>query len=302
MDSKSHWTQYWQQGHKTSFGENLQNNYQGKLRQHWLDIFASLQPSQSVLDLCTGNATLIRLAKDLANNFESIHFTGVDYAKIEIDESFSNLENIKFLDSINVESLPFNKATFELVISNFGVEYSELDLTIPEISRVLKKGGRIELICHHEQSSLITESRQCVEMLAKIHQSDGVLMTLKKLVAELDKELPNDREIFRNKLNEQLTELQDVDKKSLQDSDILMFLRHLFSKNSIDKTEDLRKFEEESLGYQARLKVMTEAALSNDDLTRIRSSSLSCGIELLFVKEIFDGSELLAYHISALKN
>ena len=86
MNSSQHWTQYWEQGSTTSFGDTFKDGYDGVLEAEWREVFTALKPKDCVLDLCTGNASLIRMADKLLSHFNEINFTGVDYADVVKDD------------------------------------------------------------------------------------------------------------------------------------------------------------------------------------------------------------------------
>ena len=49
----SHWSEYWQQGHTTSFGEALSGNYEGVLKNVWEPVFDGLTEDFLVVDVIT---------------------------------------------------------------------------------------------------------------------------------------------------------------------------------------------------------------------------------------------------------
>ncbi len=46
------------------------------------------------------------------------------------------------------EDLPFPDGAFDLIVSQYGIEYSALDRSVPEMLRILAAGGRIALLLH----------------------------------------------------------------------------------------------------------------------------------------------------------
>ena len=143
MDKDNYWSQYWQQGNKTSFGDKHEHGYEGVLKKEWDSIFSKLKPGSSVIDLCTGNLSLIRMASQFDNSFAEINFTGVDYANIVTDDFVHNNDNVVFLTGVNIEKMDCEDKSFDHVISNFGIEYSNVERSIIEIARILKKNGSL---------------------------------------------------------------------------------------------------------------------------------------------------------------
>ena len=301
MEASKHWTNYWDQGHRTSFGANLENNYQGQLRKEWQQIFSKLIAGQCVLDLCTGNATLIRLAEDSIDNFNQIRFIGVDYANLQKEHTIASLDNVEVYGNTNIEQLPIGDSSIDLVISNFGIEYSNFTESLSEVSRVLRSGGQFEFICHHEDSLFIKDSNSCLVMLNRLHQKGGVLFTLESMLTALKEELFSDAEVYRNRLNEQLSELVKLDKKSLEDTDFLSFLKFVMSNKAGDKLTSLKEFKKESENYQSRLNAMVNAALTKNTLKKITFLCQKNNIKINKINEVCGSDGVCSYHVSGQK-
>jgi ubiquinone/menaquinone biosynthesis C-methylase UbiE len=188
MESSWFWSQYWQQNNVTSFGSSLKNGYTGTLKEQWESIFGQLKAGDKVLDLCTGNLSLIRLAKDSMPSFARVEFTGVDFAQISANEFVENNKNVRLLGEVNIECLPFENETFDHVISNFGIEYSDLASSIVEASRVLKRGGKVDFICHHETSMLIKSSKEELAFIYDLQKLNGPVSKLESFVTAINKE------------------------------------------------------------------------------------------------------------------
>ena len=73
MNEQNYWSQYWAQGNITSFTDIYANGYEGVIAKIWQDKFKTFSENQSVLDLCTGSASIIRLAKSKIPNFQLIN-------------------------------------------------------------------------------------------------------------------------------------------------------------------------------------------------------------------------------------
>ena len=253
MLTSNSWSQYWLEGHKTSFGESFIDCYDGIIKTEWDKVFKQLQSTMSVLDLCTGNASLLRLAKQSMSNFDQVLFTGVDYADIKIDDCFSTLENVKLQFNVNIEKLPFEAKSFDYVISNFGVEYSSLSESLKEVGRVLKVGGVIQFICHHTESNLIKSSQKELEFLNEIHTDNGAVFCLEKLVLALDEENKCsdalNSEYWRLALNKSLQKVADRHSLTLQQSDFLSFLKYILKPSVKEKLNMLDRFKKDMLSY-----------------------------------------------------
>lgn len=170
------WDRYWSYGHLHSFSQVASGNYAGAVAEFWDSIFSELPDGSRILDVATGNGALPLLALDTADHVgRSFTVHGADIAAIAPTEQVSDpavrerLAAIDFHPRTPAESLPFDDGAFDLVTSQFGLEYSDLDQSTSELVRVLRPGGRLALVVHHQDSAAVTAAR------AEMAQLDFVL-------------------------------------------------------------------------------------------------------------------------------
>ncbi len=302
MISNAYWTQYWAQGYKTSFGDHYENSYDGIIKEKWMDVFTSLKDFSEVLDLCTGNASIIRLARDNLTNFDKISFTGIDYADIQVKDDLSSLKNINLLFNVDVENLPTKLSRYDLVTSNFGIEYSDINRSIIEVKRVLKLGGKFNFICHHIDSLIISESKCELNLLNKIFEKSQVLDSLESLILELkfkkDENRENHSELWRNRLNEGLAILANQFPSNFYGCDFLSFLKFVLNPKIKNKQEEFLLFKKELLGYKVRLEKMIHAALTKHSTSEFFKLSSKLGFDDIRIEELTDKNGIIAFRLS----
>ncbi len=318
-NNNQHWNDYWSQGHKTSFGSAFTNCYEGVIKATWLQYFKTLKSNSKVLDLCTGNASLLRIAKECLNDEVKIDFTGVDYADIETADGFAQLNNIQLVFGVNIEQLPFEANSFDYVISNFGIEYSDLNKSLAEASRVLSIGGKLELVCHCYDSTIINSNANELAMLNLMLSEGNVLDNLKALIKALVIREKNKlqasaseqdsyqeacqlAENFRHKLNDNIAIIDNSFTKALHESEFLAFLKYLLSKQCQDKETTLRAFKNSMQAHNSRLSAMINAALSMNQLTSVSELLKENGLSLLNIKDVVNEDGKIACQISAKKH
>lgn len=312
MESSRFWSQYWQQNNITSFGSSLKSGYTGVLKEQWESIFEQLKDGAKVLDLCTGNLSLVRLAKGSMPSFPRIEFIGVDFAQIEADEFVDNNPNVQLLGEVNIESLPFETETFDHVISNFGIEYSDLSNSIKEASRVLKKGGKIDIICHHDTSTLIQSSKQELSFISDVLKLNGPMTKLQVFVTAINKKQPSNNlapikansktEQLRAELNKAMSELLDKYGSYLYESEFMKFFKFIFGKEVSDKVLELNRYKEELTGYQVRIKAMVDSALNKETLIALNQELVNNGFEQSTNQVVSDVNGVIGCKISSVKS
>ncbi|PKI17095.1 class I SAM-dependent methyltransferase [Colwellia sp. 12G3] len=317
-NDSEYWNDYWSQGHKTSFGGTFINGYEGIIKNIWEDYFDSLRDNSQVLDLCTGNASLLRLAQNSQHRIRGISFTGVDYAQIDTTDGFGGQAGINLIFGINIEKLPFENKIFNYVISNFGIEYSDLSQSVAEASRVLLSGGELQFVCHCHDSILIKSNRHELEMLIQMFCPSDVLDNLTELIDALtDREVNNPQksaeqimkfqeackiaERVRLELNESITYMADTFKKPFQESDFIGFLRYLLNSQCEDKQQALSLFKADLHSHKARLTAMINSALTKEQLATLKNLLKKNQLSKLSVNDVVNEDGKIACRISAVK-
>ncbi len=157
----AHWSQWWSEGHITSFGTALKDNYDGATREHWRAQFARFQ-GRDILDIATGNGALATLAVEYSEDEgKQFKVTATDLADIGEQTTAEDSRihqwraQISFHGNSPCENQPFDDGSFDYVLSQYGFEYSDVDATLAEVFRVLRPGGRFLAIAHHAHSAVI---------------------------------------------------------------------------------------------------------------------------------------------------
>ena len=177
------WDSYWQFDRIASCFDTAGSNYPPEFEAEWTRFFETLPKEAKILDLCTGNGAISRMAaKYSARSEKSFEITGVDRARINPDkfvEGEKNYQSVTYLGEVSVEDLPFEDTSFDAVISQYGFEYADQARATKETARVLKPGGAGKLICHASEGTPAAQGRVEVKNISLV--VDGLtLFTLAK--------------------------------------------------------------------------------------------------------------------------
>lgn len=140
----------------------------------WEDFFAATanrDQATRLLDVATGNGAILKMAlSKLDANTTSI--TCVDISKAAI-------ENVKqqFPGTVGVvadaRAIPLNSGQFNLVTSQFGIEYAGLE-AVSEAARLVSKGGQLALMLHIEGGIVHNECSASLAAIEKLQASNFV--------------------------------------------------------------------------------------------------------------------------------
>ena len=198
MSKRWVWHRYWQCDRIAScFDGAGATNYDDSVAAGWRDFFAKLPKGTRIIDLCTGNGAVALMAA-AAGREQDKHFsiTAVDQADIDppsyVTRNREEMAAVHFVGRTEVESLPFPDQSFDVAISQYGIEYSDLDRAIAEIARVLGPGGQARFVVHASDGivaanaqtviaeadlllgeiDLIGASRRCFEAVAAVERGN----------------------------------------------------------------------------------------------------------------------------------
>ena len=162
------WSQYWHFDRIAScFDGAGQANYADDIAGGWRGFFADLSDGACILDLCTGNGAAALIAAETARERAAyFRIVAVDQADIDpaghVSRHEEDYASIIFLRGTEIEALPFPGAGFAAVVSQYGIEYTDLDRALPEAVRMLAPGGRLRFVVHAADGVVARESRAVI--------------------------------------------------------------------------------------------------------------------------------------------
>lgn len=313
----SHWSEYWKLGHVTSFGTDFKENYTGQLKDIWSNVFSQFSMGFKVLDVATGNGALPLLIQDYFSKLSvDGEVKGVDYADINLVPLANSHTNknvvIELLGNTPVELLPFSDSEFDTVISQFGIEYSDMCTSMPEVLRVLKDNGKFHAVIHHENSVIVLYNSKLLSFLER-PEIESIMFFLNKI--SLDMGRMTDRqdlirikscekcEKSRSEINRLLSSLASYDEKSLCESEFLNYINEFFKSGlfwSIGKKMDYLAFVNRQLAvYRLRLTELVAASRSIEDMNSFREYLEPRGIKELMVENVVSSTgDIFAWYVS----
>lgn len=162
MDPRANpaWDSFWRYDRLSSFHTAPgAPNYGPPVADGWRDFFAGLRDGARVLDLATGNGAIAVMAVAAGKGLAVI---GADLAAVEptafVTQNRAELEQITFLAGTPAEALPLPDASIDAVVSQYGVEYSDLSRSLPEAERILAPDGRLRFACHAAEGTIARDT------------------------------------------------------------------------------------------------------------------------------------------------
>lgn len=158
-----HWSNYWQAGQLTSLPQDFVENYNGSIKEHWYNCFDKLLDNSSVLDVCAGNCAIGLLAASYAKSYnKKINITAVDAVKInkkniinKYPRQANYLSQINIISPCKVENIELRSNQFDLITSQYGIEYCNWNIAAEQINKLLKIGGVFTMISHTASTQIM---------------------------------------------------------------------------------------------------------------------------------------------------
>lgn len=180
-----HWSTYWRNQEAHSGGTAP---YGAVLESLWQRLFESTGKRARVLDVGTGSGDVaILMARHSVAAELEWEITGVDAAEIHPPPALPSAirEQLTLLPETRAEKLPFDDASFDLITSQFAVEYADLNSALSECLRVLKPGAEMGVMAHCEDSGLVRGSRATIAVLDQALDEGGVFDRVEKLIQKV---------------------------------------------------------------------------------------------------------------------
>lgn len=179
------WTRYWSHGISHSCGGSFGDRYEGALARFWTRAFAALGPGARVLDIATGNGALPQLLM-ATDRGGSVSCDAIDLARPDphwlAGLPAARRAQVRFHGEQAAEQLPFADRQFDMVVSQYGLEYTDLGRTVPELLRVLAPGGKVRLVTHHAAARPVLLAATELQHLAWLEQAQGLLATTAAMI------------------------------------------------------------------------------------------------------------------------
>ncbi len=157
LDSKDVWSMYWSTGEQHSCVAAQSQDDLAAINQYWFDAVVQLPINARVLDLACGNGAV---SLTLAAKRADLVIDAVDKSELAPNlKSVKANDNIRFYESTDILALPEHLKGYDLICSQFGVEYAGLKKLVPVLKDRIRETGSLRFLIHHHSSDLVSGSR-----------------------------------------------------------------------------------------------------------------------------------------------
>lgn len=315
------WSQYWHYDRIAScFDGAGRTNYADEIAGGWRDFFGALPDGARILDLCTGNGAVALLAAETARtNERNFRIVAVDQADIDPASHVSRHEEdyraIIFLRDTEVETLPFPSGGFGAVISQYGLEYSDLERSLPEAVRMVAPGGRLRLVVHAADGRVAADSRKVIAEADLLLDEIGLTAAARRCFTALAavERVPDPTEAARHEANAAFAAFQTALERTAGQvsgaEDQAMFrnsgavLLDCFQRRDrLEVDQLLSKVDEiegEILAHRGRLLALVDAALDKTGVEALAGRLSQLGAAVCAARPLVNAAGLVGHIVEA---
>jgi ubiquinone/menaquinone biosynthesis C-methylase UbiE len=309
------WSLFWRQGHSTTFGDYFKLGYAGPVADWWHSKLTTLPTGSVVLELGCGNCSL--LPAMISSGIKG-KYIGVDLARVRLSAVSeqglpeSGIE-VSLHSETPAENVPEADASIGLVASVFGIEYSDLDQSLPEVLRLLKPGGQFCALLHHDDSVVTSMSRRAISEYNSDDLND-IIDALTIICTERDN-TPSIKELGSNPRAEKGRKIiNQMAQKHLSNTDIktanatmfevmtdaLKFF-NMMGAPTQDRRQFISSLADEHKASHERFKQMVSVAFDDNAIENLKAKLGEIGFAEIKVSVIHTDDDKLAWGLSAEK-
>lgn len=180
-DSTFAWDQYWRDGRLASCGGEGGVTYQPVIADGWRRFFGGLSGGARILDVCSGNGAIARLAAEVASARNiRVSIDAVDAADLHPTGAGPGTDMIRYSPRTPAEHLPFPDASFDVIVGQYAIEYTDLERTLAELRRASRPSASVRFVTHAAGSIVVQEAIRQLADTERLVQT-GVFETAETL-------------------------------------------------------------------------------------------------------------------------
>jgi ubiquinone/menaquinone biosynthesis C-methylase UbiE len=269
MNRADRWSEYWvNEGATGEVFVDKDGNRHPQLDTYWRTQLSGLKAGARIIDLACGAGSVFSHL-DNESSFQlfaaDLSFEALQLLSSRIPESL----NV----SCSVSSLPFDEQQFDLVVSQFGVEYAGENAFV-EAAKLIRNQGRLAMLCHYEEGFIDKKNKEHLLGARAAHESTFIPLGRKLAEAMFSQSQTSFHEAHANFLpaEQRLAEMTKRYQSGVH-AHLYLGFRQLVERyqhyNLSDITNWLSEMEDDLEKNIIRLEAMRDAARSEEQVKDI---------------------------------
>ena len=305
-DMQAAWTQLWSTGHLDSLPQQRAAGLLAPLESTWKRFFSSFGEGARLVDLATGGGEVLRAALAVGRGF---HLTGVDIADLSAVRATFPKPQVELIGSTDLAKLPLPDGAFDGVVSQFGIEYADVEAATREGVRVLAAQGRGHLVLHHRYSAITQGVISNLRAEHAVFQGDSAFPLGRKVFELKERSAPADatgaaEAEFRRVVAILQSRLRQEPAFAMAGNVVGFLTRLAHASDSLPPAEALRRLDfvkHDTEARRLRKQAQVDASLDRAGVNRLAAALTSAGATVDPARELRGGEHLLAWELSCSK-
>jgi len=163
------WVDYWQQdGDSGEVFVNSKGQRHPALAEYWSAVFESVPGGAAVIDIASGAGSIFaHLPAD-----HGLDLFAADIAEEALQALADRIPGVT-TSVCSADAVPYDDGRFDLVVSQFGIEYAGID-AFTEAARLLAPGGHMAGLCHVEDGYIDSNNKAQLEEARLVKETDFI--------------------------------------------------------------------------------------------------------------------------------
>ena len=270
------------------------------IRAFWSEFFNSVKQNYinpQILDIASGNGAVV---ESVLEAFEKTpnNLTCLDVSEAAIKNIHSRFPKVTGIVS-DARSIPRETGSFDVVTSQYGVEYAGHD-AILEAARLVSDSGILTLLMHCDSGSIHLECQQSLKAIERTQAACFIQLAIEMFDAGFKSVRGADRQLYdqaAKKLTPAITELESImrqygthvagDTISRLYNDVSQIHQRIQHYEPKDVLTWLNKMSEELNAYSKRMSSMILSAINSSKFEKIQYDLEERGFSIQTADKLF---------------
>ena len=300
------WDKYWQGTSQTGAFASGGVSHPA-VNDFWVVFFNNVNSNYThpkILDVATGNGAVVKTALrtfgDIPNEVSCL-----DISPAAIENIQSSFPQVKGFVS-DAASIDMQSGTFDIVTSQYGVEYAGADAVI-EAARLVMPKGVLALLMHCKSGYIHKECEQSLDAIIRLQNANFIPLALNVFKSAFEAMNGKDRQPYEAaalQLMPAISELENIMREYGNNvagdticklyNDVSDIHKNIKNYALTDISSWLNKMDEELEAYAERMSTMINAAISLTTMQDIKAKLIAQGFTLEMADKLYAPNNELA--------
>lgn len=278
--TQTDWERYWQGRQSDASGALTGVEHDQALQKFWQQSLRSLDADRALADFACGAGTVLKTAHQLGFT----HLTGIDVSRSALETLQRALPDVGICQS-SVDAVPLPDQHFDILVSQFGLEYAGAHAACQEAQRLLTPGGTFLAVMHMAGGAIHQEVYGRLKIAQQIQESQFIALSIDlfEAVYQGDDEGVQAAAFRLQPARDALTQLVEPGQQTFA-SHLIQSAAQLWQRRAHYRFEDMKDWfmgmDQELQAFCGRMQSMLDACQTQNDLQALSAIFTDRGLHM----------------------